>query len=62
MSQLQIPVLDFSMFLHGSPSSKQDLADAMLHSFKEIGFVYLTGFDKDIGDSAEKMFEWVSLP
>ena len=43
----KIAIVDFASFLDGS--NKQSVADAMLESFKEIGFVYLVnhGLPKD---------------
>ncbi|KZT12038.1 thymine dioxygenase [Laetiporus sulphureus 93-53] len=50
-----IPIIDFSAFSDGS--RKQDVADAMLNSFKTIGFVYLVnhGLSKE---RIDKMFDW----
>lgn len=50
-----IPIINFGPFLDGS--NKQEVADAMLESFKSIGFVYLVNH----GLSQEKiddMFAW----
>jgi len=50
-----IAIVDFGPFLDGS--NKQDVADAILQSFKDVGFVYLTnhGLQKD---KLDRMFEW----
>lgn len=51
-----ISVVDFKPFLDGS--AKQDVANAILESFKRIGFVYLV--NHDIPDAKiQSMFEWV---
>ncbi|EXJ94409.1 hypothetical protein A1O1_02803 [Capronia coronata CBS 617.96] len=39
---LSIPVIDFSLFLHGDESSKQSTAKAMLNAFQKSGFLYLS--------------------
>lgn len=51
-----ISIIDFGPFLDGS--KKQEVGDAMLESFKKIGFVYLKnhGLPQDIIDN---MFNWV---
>lgn len=52
-----VSVVDFAPFLNGSPSDKKSVADAILSSFKETGFLYLInhGFpDHDI----QGMFDW----
>jgi len=53
----RVPIVNFGPFLDGS--NKQDVADAMLASFQDIGFVYLVnhGLPKEKIDG---MFEWVS--
>ncbi|KAH8801666.1 hypothetical protein F5884DRAFT_807468 [Xylogone sp. PMI_703] len=38
---LQIPLIDFSLFLHGTPSERLQTAQAILHGFQTAGFVYL---------------------
>ncbi|CAG7557645.1 unnamed protein product [Fusarium equiseti] len=38
---LSIPLIDFSRFLAGSPSERNDTANAILHGFKTAGFIYL---------------------
>lgn len=51
-----IPIIDFGQFIDGS--KKQEVADAMLDSFKTYGFVYL----KNHGlpqDKIDAMFSWV---
>ena len=53
-----INVVDFGKFLDGS--SKQEVADAIMQSFKDIGFVYLVNH----GLSQQKiddMFAWVCV-
>lgn len=52
-----IDIIDFAPFLNGT--GKQAVADAILESFRKIGFVYLTNH----GIAQEKvddMFAWVS--
>ena len=51
-----ISVVDFAPFLDGT--AKQDVADAILDSFKRIGFVYLLNHGIP-ADKAKNMFEWV---
>ncbi|KAI0335895.1 thymine dioxygenase [Cubamyces sp. BRFM 1775] len=52
-----IAVLDFSAFTNGSEVTKQEVATAMLDSFKKTGFVYLInhGIPKE---KIDHMFEW----
>jgi len=38
---LFIPLIDFSQFLHGSPSAKQSAAQEILSGFQKAGFIYL---------------------
>lgn len=52
-----ISIVDFAPFLDGS--NKQGVADAVLASFKEIGFVYLVNHGL-ADDKIKGMFEWVS--
>lgn len=51
-----IAVLDFGAFLDGS--AREDIAKAMVDSFKRVGFVYLVnhGIPKD---KIRTMFDWV---
>lgn len=53
-----IAVLDFGAFLDGS--AREDVARAMVDSFKRVGFVYLVnhGIPKD---KIRTMFDWVRL-
>ncbi|KAF2462048.1 hypothetical protein BDY21DRAFT_330338 [Lineolata rhizophorae] len=39
--ELFIPLIDFSLFLHGTPSEKQSTATAILDGFKRAGFIYI---------------------
>ncbi|CDO71471.1 hypothetical protein BN946_scf184909.g65 [Trametes cinnabarina] len=52
-----ISVLDFGAFLAGSESMKQELATAMLDSFKRIGFVYLVNHGIPEAN-IRTMFQW----
>ncbi len=53
-----ISVVDFKPFLDGS--AKQDVADAILDSFKRVGFVYL--INHGIPEEQIKgMFDWVRV-
>jgi isopenicillin N synthase-like dioxygenase len=52
-----IPILDFGAFLDGS--NKQEVADAVLDSFKQVGFVYLVNHGLP-QEKIASMFEWVS--
>ncbi|KAI9740255.1 MAG: hypothetical protein M1834_004833 [Cirrosporium novae-zelandiae] len=38
---LVIPLIDFSRYLHGTPSEKAAIGNAMAHGFKTAGFIYL---------------------
>ncbi|KEF55357.1 uncharacterized protein A1O9_08107 [Exophiala aquamarina CBS 119918] len=38
---LVMPLIDFGLFLHGSPSAKQETASQISHAFKTSGFLYL---------------------
>ena len=51
-----ISVVDFKPFLDGS--AKQDVAQAMLDSFKRVGFVYLVNHGIP-ADKTREMFDWV---
>jgi isopenicillin N synthase-like dioxygenase len=51
-----VEVVDFGPFLDGT--DKEGVADAILRSFKSIGFVYLVNHGLDEGKIAS-MFEWV---
>ena len=51
-----ISVVDFAPFLDGS--AKEEVANAILDSFKRIGFVYLMNHDIP-ADKIKSMFEWV---
>ena len=51
-----ISVVDFKPFLDGS--AKQDVANAMLDSFKRVGFVYLVNHGIP-ADKTREMFDWV---
>ena len=53
-----ISVIDFGAFLDGS--KKQAVADAMIASFKSIGFVYLVNHGLP-QDKIRDMFEWASV-
>ncbi|TVY24796.1 2-oxoglutarate-Fe(II) type oxidoreductase [Lachnellula hyalina] len=39
---LFIPLVDFSLFLNGTPSQRLSTAQSILHGFQTAGFVYLT--------------------
>ena len=52
-----IDILDFEPFLDGT--GKQAVADAILASFKKIGFVYLTNHGIS-QTKIDEMFAWVS--
>lgn len=52
----RIAIVDFSGFLDGT--RKKEVADAMLRSFKEIGFVYLANHGLP-EDKVAGMFQWV---
>ena len=51
-----VPVIDFGLFLDGT--KKQAVADAIVKSFKDIGFVYLVNHGMP-ADKVDNMFEWV---
>lgn len=51
-----ISVVDFGPFLDGS--RKQEVADAIIVSFKEIGFVYLVNHGLET-HKVNGMFDWV---
>ncbi|EPS37380.1 hypothetical protein H072_8951 [Dactylellina haptotyla CBS 200.50] len=42
---LDLPLIDFSGFLHGNEQQKLEVAKAMLHGFKNAGFVYIKNYD-----------------
>ena len=50
--------MDFKPFLDGS--AKQDVANAILDSFKRVGFVYLVNHGIP-EDKIKGMFEWVRV-
>ncbi|EHK99383.1 putative Sexual differentiation process protein isp7 [Glarea lozoyensis 74030] len=41
-NNLVIPLVNFSHFLHGTPSQRLSTAQAILHGFQTAGFIYLT--------------------
>lgn len=49
-ASLEIPLIDFSAFLHGDASTKKHAAQAILAGFQNAGFVYLSnhGIPDDI--------------
>lgn len=51
-----ISVVDFGAFLDGT--RKQEVADAIVQSFKDIGFVYLVNHGLS-EERLDDMFEWV---
>ena len=53
---LSVKTVDFGPFLDGS--NKQGVANAILDSFKSIGFVYLVNHGLD-ETKISSMFEWV---
>ncbi|KAM0436839.1 hypothetical protein ACHAPT_002552 [Fusarium lateritium] len=42
---LSIPLIDFSLFLKGSPLERGETAKAILHGFQTAGFIYLKNHD-----------------
>ncbi|KAI9743871.1 MAG: hypothetical protein M1818_002605 [Claussenomyces sp. TS43310] len=46
-SNLFIPLIDFSSFLHGTPIERAQAAQAVLRGFQTAGFLYLKNFDID---------------
>ncbi|KAI9058365.1 thymine dioxygenase [Trametes sanguinea] len=50
-----IPVIDFSGFL--DDSAKEEVANAILDTFKQWGFVYLKNFGLQAGE-VDEMFDW----
>jgi len=53
-----IHVVDFKPFMDGT--DKQAVADAILTSFKNVGFVYLVNHPVP-KEKIDSMFEWVGL-
>jgi isopenicillin N synthase-like dioxygenase len=55
----EVQLVDFSAFMDNS--DKQTVSDAILSSFKSIGFVYITnhGMPDEI---VQNMFKWVLRP
>ena len=43
--QSNLPVVDISAFVHGSPAEKEAAAAAWDHAFRSIGFCLLTGYE-----------------
>jgi len=41
---LFIPLVDFSLFLHGTPSERLSTAKSILHGFQSAGFIYLKNY------------------
>ncbi|KAI9698687.1 MAG: hypothetical protein M1836_003797 [Candelina mexicana] len=60
---LVIPLIDFSLFLHGSPEEKLATAQSIVKGFKEAGFIYLKnhGLPKEtvaqVFDESAKFFD-----
>lgn len=42
---LDLPLIDFSKYLHGNDEEKLEVAKAMLHGFTHSGFVYIKNYD-----------------
>jgi isopenicillin N synthase-like dioxygenase len=58
---INIPCLDFSLFLNGTEEEKQSLCGGLLKGFKEFGFVKL--MNHGISDeSIQILFDWVWTP
>lgn len=53
-----ISIVDFAPFLDGS--NKQGVADALLDSFKSVGFAYVVNYGLP-KDKVESMFDWVCV-
>lgn len=53
-----ISIVDFASFLDGS--NKQAVADALLDSFKSVGFAYVVNYGMP-KDKVESMFDWVCI-
>lgn len=53
-----IEIVDFGPFLDGS--NKEGVANAILQSFKEVGFVYLLGHGLPQG-KIDDMLSWVGV-
>ncbi|KAI2642827.1 thymine dioxygenase [Xylaria nigripes] len=59
---LIIPLIDFSLFLNGSPKQRREAAQAILHGFQTAGFIYLKGlpikseYRKHVFETSAKYF------
>ncbi|KAF7542680.1 hypothetical protein G7Z17_g11368 [Cylindrodendrum hubeiense] len=47
---LLIPLIDFSLFLSGKPSERNETAKAILHGFQTAGFIYLKNHSVPLDD------------
>lgn len=52
-----IPIVDFSAFLHGGQEDKQHIANGIDNAFQTSGFVYLRGHGVD-QELVKQAFEW----
>ena len=53
-----IPIIDFSGFL--DDTAKDEVAKAVIESFKRWGFVYLKNFGLPT-EQVDEMFDWASV-
>ncbi|KAI0166353.1 thymine dioxygenase [Xylariaceae sp. FL1272] len=59
---LVIPLIDFSLFLNGTPDQRKQAAVAILHGFQTAGFIYLKGlpitkdYRKNVFETSAKYF------
>lgn len=50
------PLIDFSAFLHGTPSQRERVGREVVGAFKSVGFVYLSRTGLGEGASRRKLF------
>ncbi len=54
----EVPVVDFSLFTHGSPEQRIQTGQDIVKAFKEVGFVYLVNHQVG-GEEIDEAFKQV---
>lgn len=60
----EVPVVDFSLFNHGTPEQRIKTAKDIVAAFKEVGFVYLVNHhvaDEEIDQAFEQVSDILCL-
>jgi len=59
--QAPIPIVDFSRFLHGTPTERKDVAAQLDAAFRTAGFVHLINHGVP-QEQVDECFAWVRPP